>query len=300
MRDALSRASSRVVTFQHTSDARARRVERVATPRMSRDACVVMGDRAHACARAVSTRLGDATARIMRDDAAANNRSWMLETKYYVVDVRAVTVENAVTVDSEDAVRGARAVIAACGSVEGWRRARDALSADGALGEANAGADARVLVWDEIGVDESGGVPEDAREWALDEGYEVVIARLEDAEADAALRDGEDGDARGVERCVQALEATAWEHMRLKKLGKESDLGRNMTVGGRDPAADVQALAVASGLLGDDANSPLPTKELHAKIAALYDEQLVLKGEERLERLAELLGDAVLDDDEDM
>jgi hypothetical protein len=55
---------------------------------------------------------------------------------------------------------------------------------------------------------------------------------------------------------------------------------------------DVEALAVANGLLGDDAaESPSAMGEgvVQARIAALYDDALALKEEERLEKLADIL-----------
>lgn len=264
---------------------------------MSLDACVVTGDRARACADAIAARL-----RASSD--GADDGAWIVETKYYRARVRCVVVASKSDSRAHDVDAGetgdARCVIAACSSVEAWAEARDALARDGALGWTRAGADARALAWDDGRAADAADVPEEVRAWALDEGYEVIVARFDDAVADEALREGEDGDARGTARCVAALEACAWAGATLTDLGRESDLGREMAIGGRDAAADVRSLAVASGLLGDDANASPPPKELRAKIAALYDEQLALKGEERLERLAELLGDAILDDDDEV
>ena len=139
------------------------------------------------------------------------------------------------------------------------------------------------------------GVPEDVRAWALDRMFEVVEVRLDDAAADEALtRDAaKDEDAHGVRRTIAALEATMWDVLELKSLGEESDLGREMrattTTRTRE---DVEALAVANGLLGDDAaESPSAMGEgvVQARIAALYDDALALKEEERLEKLADIL-----------
>ena len=258
----------------------------------------VFGARARALIDAVRAHGGGFDGRIGRDDDDSEDDDdsalWTLDTRYYLARVHAI--DSSSGDDVARALGCARAVVFACGNEEEFDDARRAAARTG-----DEDADTRVVVWD-LARDGAGRrvrVPASVAAWALDRGYEVVETRLDDAEADAALRRGDDGDGRGVRRVIETLEATAWKSMELKELGRESDLGRRMVgTPGRDAAADVEALAAAHGLLGDeDAPSPLASEELHARISALYDEHLALKKEDRLERLVEMLGDAVLDDE---
>ena len=93
---------------------------------------------------------------------------------------------------------------------------------------------------------------------------------------------------------IEALESTVWGAMELKPAGEESDLGREMrTEGGAETSktTDVDALAALNKLLGDDdGQEPIGDSELHARVAALYDAEVALKAEERLEKLADILG----------
>ena len=65
-----------------------------------------------------------------------------------------------------------------------------------------------------------------------------------------------------------------------------------------DAAADVRSIAVASELLGEDeiSDSPSGHERLHDKIAKLYDKQLSMKSEQRLEHLADLLAESLESD----
>ena len=268
---------------------------------MRANACDVYGARAMAYVDAVRATLG---ARDDDDDDDDDDDGrWTLDTKYYVADVRARVVDDATAGEKRESAsrarRGrARAVVLACGSAEEFARGRDALERDARddedATEAFEGVDARIVAYDVSEARET-GVPEDVRAWALDRMFEVVEVRLDDAAADEALtRDAaKDEDAHGVRRTIAALEATMWDVLELKSLGEESDLGREMrattTTRTRE---DVEALAVANGLLGDDAaESPSAMGEgvVQARIAALYDDALALKEEERLEKLADIL-----------
>jgi hypothetical protein len=220
---------------------------------------------------------------------------WTLDTRYYVARVHPVirgaeTLVDAKTLEDErDGTRDrrARAAVLACGTVEEFERARVAFEASG---DVERDAETRIVAYDCLG-----SVPEVVREWILDQGFEAVRVRLDDADADAALttRD-DDGESHGVRRVIEALESTVWGAMELKPAGEESDLGREMrTEGGAETSksTDVDALAALNKLLGDDdGQEPIGDSELHARVAALYDAEVALKAEERLEKLADILG----------
>ena len=220
---------------------------------------------------------------------------WTLDTRYYVARVHPVirgaeTLVDAKTLEDErDGTRDrrARAAVLACGTVEEFERARVAFEASG---DVEQDAETRIVAYDCLG-----SVPEVVREWILDQGFEAVRVRLDDADADAALttRD-DDGESHGVRRVIEALESTVWGAMELKPAGEESDLGREMrTEGGAETSktTDVDALAALNKLLGDDdGQEPIGDSELHARVAALYDAEVALKAEERLEKLADILG----------
>ena len=291
------------------------------------NACVVFGERARA--------LVDATTRVLRERYADGDASemtttttttkevvagsatgvdvdddesfgtdgtlrtttteWTLDTRYYVARVHPVirgaeTQVDAKTLEDErDGTRDrrARAAVLAGGTVEEFERARVAFEASG---DVEQDAETRIVAYDCLG-----SVPEVVREWILDQGFEAVRVRLDDADADAALttRD-DDGESHGVRRVIEALEATVWGAMELKPAGEESDLGREMrTEGGAETSktTDVDALAALNKLLGDDdGQEPIGDSELHARVAALYDAEVALKAEERLEKLADILG----------
>ena len=219
---------------------------------------------------------------------------WTLDTRYYVARVHPV-IRGAETLDAKTLEdervgtqdRRARAVVLACGTVEEFERAKLAFEASG---DVERDAETRVVAYDCLG-----SVPELVREWVLDQGFEAVRVQLDDAEADAALttRD-DDGESHGVRRVIEALESTVWGAMELKPAGEESDLGREMrTEGGAETSksTDVDALAALNKLLGDDdGQEPIGDSELHARVAALYDAEVALKAEERLEKLADILG----------
>ena len=269
------------------------------------NACDVYGARATAYVDAVR-----ATLRARRDGGDDDDATWTLDTKYYVAGVRARVVDGDGDGASENGGGRARwrdgrprAVVLACGSAEEFARGRDALERDARddedATEAFEGVDARIVAYDVSEARET-GVPEDVRAWALDRMFEVVEVRLDDAAADEALTTdaATDEDAHGVRRTIAALEATMWDVLELKSLGEESDLGREMrartttTTTTTRTREDVESLAVANGLLGDDASeSPSAMSEgvVQARIAALYNDALALKEEERLEKLADIL-----------
>ena len=219
---------------------------------------------------------------------------WTLDTRYYVARVHPVirgaeTLDPKTLEDERDGTRDrrARAAVLACGTVEEFERAKLAFEASG---DVEREAETRIVAYDCLG-----SVPEVVREWVLDQGFEAVRVRLDDANADAALttRD-DDGESHGVRRVIEALESTVWGAMELKPAGEESDLGREMrTEGGAETSksTDVDALAALNKLLGDDdGQEPIGDSELHARVAALYDAEVALKAEERLEKLADILG----------
>jgi len=271
------------------------------------NACDVYGARATAYVDAVR-----ATLRARRDGGDDDDATWTLDTKYYVAGVRARVVDGDGDGDGASENGGGRArwrdgrpraVVLACGSAEEFARGRDALERDARddedATEAYEGVDARIVAYDAREGDGK-GVPEDVRAWALDRMFEVVEVRLDDAAADEALTTdaATDEDAHGVRRTIAALEATMWDVLELKSLGEESDLGREMrartttTTTTTRTREDVESLAVANGLLGDDASeSPSAMSEgvVQARIAALYNDALALKEEERLEKLADIL-----------
>lgn len=324
-RDGCARAS-------HATNVRNGRTNERARCRMTSvlgkmNACVVFGERARA--------LVDATTRVLRErcedrdatemttttttefvaDSAADvdgdgdcdesfgtdgtptttkTTEWTLDTRYYVARVHPVirgaeTLDPKTLEDERDGTRDrrARAVVLACGTVEEFERAKLAFEASG---DVEREAETRIVAYDSLG-----SVPEVVREWVLDQGFEAVRVRLDDANADAALttRD-DDGESHGVRRVIEALESTVWGAMELKPAGEESDLGREMrTEGGAETSksTDVDALAALNKLLGDDdGQEPIGDSELHARVAALYDAEVALKAEERLEKLADILG----------
>jgi hypothetical protein len=290
------------------------------------NACVVFGERARALVDATTRVLreryadgdatemttttttkevvaGSATGVDVDDDESfgtdgtlrTTTTEWTLDTRYYVARVHPVirgaeTLVDAKTLEDErDGTRDrrARAAVLACGTVEEFERARVAFEASG---DVERDAETRIVAYDCLG-----SVPEVVREWILDQGFEAVRVRLDDADADAALttRD-DDGESHGVRRVIEALESTVWGAMELKPAGEESDLGREMrTEGGAETSksTDVDALAALNKLLGDDdGQEPIGDSELHARVAALYDAEVALKAEERLEKLADILG----------
>lgn len=290
------------------------------------NACVVFGERARALVDATTRVLrercedGDATemttkkttTEFVADSPAAvdgdgdesfgtdgtptttKTTEWTLDTRYYVARVHPVirgaeTLDPKTLEDERDGTRDrrARAVVLACGTVEEFERAKLAFEASR---DVERKAETRIVAYDSLG-----SVPEVVREWVLDQGFEAVRVRLDDANADAALttRD-DDGESHGVRRVIEALESTVWGAMELKPAGEESDLGREMrTEGGAETSksTDVDALAALNKLLGDDdGQEPIGDSELHARVAALYDAEVALKAEERLEKLADILG----------
>lgn len=289
------------------------------------NACVVFGERARALVDATTRVLreryadgdatemtttttkevvaGSATGVDVDDDESfgtdgtlrTTTTEWTLDTRYYVARVHPVirgaeTLVDAKTLEDERVGtqdRRARAVVLACGTVEEFERAKLAFEASG---DVERDAETRIVAYDCLG-----SVPELVREWVLDQGFEAVRVQLDDAEADAALttRD-DDGESHGVRRVIEALESTVWGAMELKPAGEESDLGREMrTEGGAETSksTDVDALAALNKLLGDDdGQEPIGDSELHARVAALYDAEVALKAEERLEKLADILG----------
>ena len=203
----------------------------------------------------------------------------------------------------------AGAAVLACASELEFERARASMMVT--MGDAMDECEARILAYD-CGDASMGGVPERVRAWALDEMFEVVRVRLDDAEADEAMsRDaGGEEDSHGVRRTIEAMKSIVWGDLDLKELGRSSDLGREMRGGddeatsaspgrgARDAAADVRSIAVASELLGEDESSDSPSghERLHDKIAKLYDKQLSMKSEQRLEHLADLLAESLESD----
>ena len=290
------------------------------------NACVVFGERARALVDATTGVLrercddGDAiettttttsttttTKKVVVDSAAdvddddsfvtdgtLTTTEWTLDTRYYVARVHPVIhgVESKDAEASEDERVGtqgrrARAAVLACGTVEEFERARHVFEASG---DVEREAETRIVAYDC-----DGSVPEVVREWVLDQGFEVVRVRLDDADADAALTNrDDDGESHGVRRVIEALESTVWGAMELKPAGEESDLGREMrTEGGAETSksTDIDALTALNKLLGDDdGQEPIGDSELHARVAALYDAEVALKAEERLEKLADILG----------
>lgn len=286
------------------------------------NACVVFGERARAlvdattrvlrerCEDGDATEMTTTTKEVVVDSATGvdvddesfgtdgtlttTTTEWTLDTRYYVARVHPV-IRGAETLDAKTLEdervgtqdRRARAVVLACGTVEEFERAKLAFEASG---DVERDAETRVVAYDCLG-----SVPELVREWVLDQGFEAVRVQLDDAEADAALttRD-DDGESHGVRRVIEALESTVWGAMELKPAGEESDLGREMrTEGGAETSksTDVDALAALNKLLGDDdGQEPIGDSELHARVAALYDAEVALKAEERLEKLADILG----------
>lgn len=286
------------------------------------NACVVFGERARAlvdattrvlrerCEDGDATEMTTTTKEVVVDSATGvdvddesfgtdgtlttTTTEWTLDTRYYVARVHPV-IRGAETLDAKTLEdervgtqdRRARAVVLACGTVEEFERAKLAFEASG---DVERDAETRIVAYDCLG-----SVPELVREWVLDQGFEAVRVQLDDAEADAALttRD-DDGESHGVRRVIEALESTVWGAMELKPAGEESDLGREMrTEGGAETSksTDVDALAALNKLLGDDdGQEPIGDSELHARVAALYDAEVALKAEERLEKLADILG----------
>lgn len=287
------------------------------------NACVVFGERARAlvdattrvlrerCEDGDATEMTTTTKEVVVDSATGvdvddesfgtdgtlttTTTEWTLDTRYYVARVHPVirgaeTLVDAKTLEDERVGtrdRRARAAVLACGTVEEFERAKLAFEASG---DVERDAETRIVAYDCLG-----SVPELVREWVLDQGFEAVRVQLDDAEADAALttRD-DDGESHGVRRVIEALESTVWGAMELKPAGEESDLGREMrTEGGAETSksTDVDALAALNKLLGDDdGQEPIGDSELHARVAALYDAEVALKAEERLEKLADILG----------
>ena len=281
------------------------------------NSCRVFGSRARAYVRATSDAL-----RAMGANEFSTDR-WLLDTKYYVARVTPVVVEDAleretdasnegVAVDPSRPARETRsmgdaecagAAVLACASELEFEHARASMVAT--MGNAIDACEARIVAYD-CGGASMEAVPERVRAWALDEMFEVVRVRLDDAEADEALsRDaGDEEDSHGVRRTIEAMKSIVWGHLELKELGISSDLGREMRGddeatsaspgrGLRDAAADVRSIAVASELLGEDESldSPSGSERLHEKIAKLYDKQLSMKSEQRLEHLADLLAE---------
>lgn len=284
------------------------------------NSCRVFGSRARAYVRATSDAL-----RAMGANEFSSDR-WLLDTKYYVARVTPVVVEDAleretdaskegVAVDPSRPARETRSMgdaecagtaVLACASELEFERARASMVAT--MGNAIDACEARIVAYD-CGGASMEAVPERVRAWALDEMFEVVRVRLDDAEADEALsRDaGDEEDSHGVRRTIEAMKSIVWGDLELKELGRSSDLGREMRGddeatsaspgrGSRDAAADVRSIAVASELLGEDESldSPSGSERLHEKIAKLYDKQLSMKSEQRLEHLADLLAESEL------
>lgn len=287
------------------------------------NSCRVFGARARAYVNATSDAL-----RAMGAKEFSTDR-WLLDTKYYVARVTPVVVEDALEGEADssngdvgvDPSRPARArrsmrdaecagaAVLACASELEFERARASMMVT--MGDAMDECEARIVAYD-CGDASMGGVPERVRAWALDEMFEVVRVRLDDAEADEAMsRDaGGEEDSHGVRRTIEAMKSIVWGDLDLKELGRSSDLGREMRGGddeatsaspgrgARDAAADVRSIAVASELLGEDESSDSPSghERLHDKIAKLYDKQLSMKSEQRLEHLADLLAESLESD----
>jgi hypothetical protein len=286
------------------------------------NSCRVFGARARAYVRATNDAL-----RAMGANEFSSDR-WLLDTKYYVARVTPVVVEDAleretdasnedVAVDPSRPARETRsmgdaecagAAVLACASELEFERARASMVAT--MGHAIDACEARIVAYD-CGGASMEAVPERVRAWALDEMFEVVRVRLDDAEADEAMsRDAADEeDSHGVRRTIEAMKSIVWGDLDLKELGRSSDLGREMRGGGdyeeatsaslgrgsRDVAADVRSIEVASELLGEDESldSPSGNERLHEKIAKLYDKQLSMKSKQRLEHLADLLAESL-------